>query len=128
MKPIKSTVVYSVPHWNFCNVDKFDVGAVPSKQVCQFCIKTRDGYHCALYNKPLFANGNKIQKLDRCCDATVGLDNEIDVVEAPQAPTVPPKDLMKQTIALYKKTVNDLLAQGYPRAMAEQAAEQLIFR
>ena len=42
------------------------------------------------------------------------------------APTIPPKDLMKQTIELYSKTVSDLVAQGYPRPMAEQAAKKYI--
>uniref|UniRef100_UPI001CF507FC hypothetical protein n=1 Tax=Hymenobacter terricola TaxID=2819236 RepID=UPI001CF507FC len=42
------------------------------------------------------------------------------------APAVSPEDLIKQTIELYSKTTNDLIAQGYPRAMAELAAKKFI--
>lgn len=123
MKTIKSTVAYKVPHWNFCNVDRFDIDATPSKQVCQFCIKTKDGYRCALYNQPLVSDGTQIQKVRQCCKATAGYESVIEHVEAP---TIPPKDLMKQTIELYSKTVNDLLGQGYPRQMAELAAKKYV--
>lgn len=124
MKTIKSTVTYKVPHWNFCNVDRFDIDATPSKQVCQFCIKTKAGHRCALYNQPLMFDGVQIKKLDKCCKATAGYES---VIEPAEAPTIPPKNLMKATIDLYKKNVKELVAQGYPRAMAEAAAEQLIF-
>ena len=33
---------------------------------------------------------------------------------------------MRQTIDLYNKTVNDLIAQGYPKQMAEMAAKKYI--
>ena len=124
MKTVKSTVSYKVPHWNFCNVDKFDIDATPSKQVCQFCIKERGGYRCALYNQPLMSNGNRINKVRECCRATAGFESVIE--EPPQAPTINPKDLIEQTIKLYSKTVNDLLSQGYPRQMAEAAAKKYI--
>lgn len=126
MKYIKSTVTYKVPGWNYCNVDRFDIDGTPSKQLCQFCIKSKEGHRCALYSQPLMSNGKDVKKLSQCCRATAGFESVIDA--PPEAPTVPPKDLMKQTIALYKKTVNELLSQGYPRQMAEQAAEQLIFK
>lgn len=123
MKTIKSTVSYKVPHWNYCNVDHFDIDATPSKQVCQFCIKTKDGYRCALYNQPLMFDGVQIKKHTACCRATAGYES---VIEPAEAPTIPPKDLMKQTIDLYNKTVNDLLSQGYPRQMAEMAAKKYV--
>lgn len=124
MKYIKSNVTYKVPHWNYCNVDRFDIDAAPSKQVCQFCIKERGGYRCALYNQPLMSDGTQINKVKQCCRATAGFES---VIEAPpEVPTIPPKDLMKQTIELYSKTVNDLITQGYPRAMAETAAKKFI--
>ena len=126
MKYIKSTVTYKVPGWNYCNVDRFDIDGTPSKQLCQFCIKSKDGHRCALYNQPLMSSGKDVKKLSQCCRATAGFESVIDA--PPEAPTIAPKDLMKQTIALYKKTVNELLSQGYPRQMAEQAAEQLIFK
>lgn len=123
MKTIKSTVTYKVPHWNLCNVDRFDIDATPSKQLCQFCVKDKDGHRCLLYNQSLSSNGGQVQKLPQCCKTTAGFAS---VIEPPEAPTLPPKDLMKQTIELYSKTVNDLITQGYPRQMAEQAAKQYI--
>lgn len=123
MKKIKSTVAYTVPHWQFCNVDRFDMDATPSKQVCQFCIKTKGGYRCALYDQPLLSDGAQIRKLDACCKATAGFKSFIEPAEVP---TIPPQTIIKQTIELYSKTVNDLLTQGYPRAMAEAAAKQYI--
>lgn len=121
MKYIKSTVSYRVPHWNNCNVDRFDIDATPSKQVCQFCIKERGGYRCALYNQQLMSDGTQIKKTDKCCKATAGYPS---VIEPEEAPTIPPKDLMKAAIELYNKTVNELLNQGYPRQIAEQVAKQ----
>jgi len=123
MKTIKSNVTYKVPHWNYCNVDHLDIDATPSKRVCQFCIKERSGYRCALYNQPLMSDGIQIRKLDKCCRATAGFAS---VIEPEEAPTIPPKDLMKQAIELYNKTVNDLLSQGYPRQMAEAAAKKYV--
>ena len=120
MKYIKSTVNYRVPNWNFCNVDRLDIDATPSKQVCQFCIKERSGHRCALYNQQLMSDGVQIKKLDKCCRATAGYES---VIESVEAPTIQPKDLMKATIELYNKTVNDLLNQGYPRQIAEQVAK-----
>ena len=50
----------------------------------------------------------------------------IDADVPPPAPTVSPKDIIKQTIDLYSKTINDLLGQGYPRNLAEQVAKQYL--
>lgn len=129
MKRIQSTVTYNVPHWNFCNVDRFDMDATPSKQVCQFCIKTKAGYRCALDNQSLMCDGVQIRKTEDCCKATAGYRSTIVADPAPAtaaAPTIQPKDLIKQTIELYSKTTNDLIAQGYPRAMAELAAKKFM--
>lgn len=123
MKTIKSNVTYRVPHWNFCNVDRFDMDATPSKQLCQFCIKTKNGYRCALYNESLASKEGAVAKTQGCCRATAGFAS---VIEPPAPPTINPLDLIKQTIDMYSKTVNDLINQGYPRAMAESAAKQYI--
>ena len=127
MKYIQSKVTYNVPHWNFCNVDRFDIDGTLSKQVCQFCIKTKQGHMCALYNEALSVQNNKIAKVRACCKATAGFESVIEPkAEAPAGPTIPPKDLMKQTIELYEKTTKDLVAQGYPHAMAAAAAKKYI--
>ena len=119
MKRIKSTVTYKVPHWNFCNVDRFDIDATPSDQVCQFCIKSKGSQRCALYDQPLMSDGVQIKKLPQCCKATAGFES---VIEPPEAPTIQPKDIIKHAIEIYTKTVKDLVAQGYPQQLAEQLA------
>lgn len=127
MKFIQSKVTYEVPHWNYCNVDVFDIDGTPSKQVCQFCIKTKQGHVCALYNEDLSVQGNKIAKVRACCKATAGFESIIQPkATAPAGPTISPKELIKQTIELYEKTTKDLVAQGYPQAMAAAAAKKYI--
>lgn len=77
-----------------------------------------------LYDESLMADHGQVCKTKQCCRATAGFES---VIEEPlQGPTIPPRDLMKQTIELYSKTVNDLIAQGYPRSMAETAAKKFI--
>lgn len=124
MKRIKSTVSYTVPSWNFCNSDNLTFSNEMTDKVCRFCVKDKAGAHCMLYDKPLAIKDGLIYKVRECCKATAGFESVID--EAPPAPTIPPKDIMKQTIELYSKTMNDLIAQGYPRPMAELAAKKYI--
>lgn len=75
-----------------------------------------------LYEQPLKSDGEFIDKVRACCKATAGFASSI--VEAPQAPTIEPRELIKQAIDLYAKTVNDLLKQGYPRQIAETVAKK----
>lgn len=77
-----------------------------------------------LYGTTLSVNGRMINKTKECCRATAGFASVID--EPPPAPTVPPKELIKQTIATYSKLVNDLMTQGYPKAMAETVAKKYL--
>ena len=121
---IQSKVTYTVPHWNFCNVDKFDIDGTPSKRVCQFCIKTKQGHVCALYNEALSVQGDRISKVRACCKATAGFESVIEPKAEATIPTIPPKDLMKQTIELYEKTVKDLMNQGYPQSIAAATAKK----
>ena len=120
MKKIKSTVTYTVPNWNFCNSDNLINGGELSKNVCRFCVKGR----CLLYDEQLTISGEFINKVRACCKATAGFASAID--EPAQAPTVPPRELMKQTIDLYNKTVKDLMAQGYPKQIADNVAKQYV--
>lgn len=124
MKKIKSTITYHVPHWNFCNSDNLLVGGDMSTHTCKFCIKTKAGVRCALYDEPLSTDGIYIHKVRECCKATAGYESTID--EAPAAPTIEPKEIVKHTIEQYDKTVDALLAQGYPKALAKQAARQML--
>lgn len=123
MKKIKSTVSYMVPNWNFCNSDNLINGGEVSNKTCRFCIKTKAGHRCMLYDEALSTNDGMISKVRECCRATAGFASVIDV---PQAPTISPKEIMKQTIELYSKTVNDLIAQGYPKAMADTIAKKYL--
>lgn len=123
MKRIKSTVSYTVPHWNFCNEDNLDFGAKLTGATCRFCVKGKSGHHCILHDKSLSVNNGLIQKVPACVDATAGFKSEIEPAEAP---TIDPKDLMKQTIDLYEKTVKDLMAQGYPQPIAAATAKKYV--
>lgn len=120
MKKLQSTVTYTVPNWNFCNSDNLINGGELSKNVCRFCVKG----HCLLYDEPLSISGQFISKVRACCEATAGRQSTID--EAPPGPTIQPKMLMKQTIELYTKTVNDLIAQGYPKQIADATAKRYV--
>lgn len=123
MKKIKSTVTYKVPHWNFCNEDAFDYGATAVKVTCRFCVKDKSGHHCLLYDKQLSVGNGLIKKLPACVDATAGFAS---VIEPAEVPTIDPKDLMKQTINMYEKTVKDLMNQGYPQPIAAATAKKHI--
>lgn len=122
MKRIQSQVTYTVPSWNFCNNDNLLPGGRLQNDTCRFCIKTKTGRHCVLYDQPLRTDGEFIDKARECCKATAGFASNI--VEAPPAPTIDPRELIKQVVDLYAKTVNDLLAQGYPRQIAETLAKK----
>lgn len=122
MKRIQSQVTYTVPNWNFCNNDNLLPGGHLQKDVCRFCVKDNAGHRCVLYDQPLKSDGEFIDKVRACCKATAGFASSI--AEAPQAPTIEPRELVKQTIDLYAKTVNDLLKQGYPRQIAETVAKK----
>ena len=124
MRKIKSTVTYTVPSWNYCNSDNLVNGGELTTNTCRFCVKTKTGHDCLLYNEALSVSDGYISKVRACCRATAGYPSAID--EAPPVPTIPPKQLMSQTIDLYSKTVSDLLGQGYPRALAEQVAKKYL--
>ena len=123
MRKVSSQVTYTVPNWNFCNNDNLLPGGRLQKDTCQFCVKTKSGgARCLLYNKSLCVDDEFIHKLRECCKATAGFTSTIDSTK--EVPTVGPLELMEQTINLYDKTVKDLMAQSYPRAIAEKVAKK----
>ena len=124
MRKVTSQITYKVPSWNFCNSDKLTIDAKVSKDTCRFCVKTKTGHTCLLYDKSLDVNDGLIHKVRECCKATAGYPSTIE--EAPQGPTIEPIEIMEHTINLYTKTVNELLAQRFPRSMAEAAAKKHI--
>lgn len=117
MRKISSTVTYKVPSWNFCNDD-----SLLQSGTCRFCIKEKAGHRCTLYDVQLVVRNGLIEKVPECCRATAGFASTID--EPPPAPTVNPKEIIKQAIDMYSKTVKSLVDQGYPQVMAETIAKK----
>lgn len=119
MKNVKLNMKVRIPSWNFCTLDEFTANGRYSKETCRFCQRTKGGYKCSLYDEVLAADPTFVHKCQRCIRVSAGFpDEEL------QAPSVDPALIMKETIKQYKKTVQQLLAQGYPQTMAENIAEQ----
>lgn len=122
MKKVTSTISYRVPDWNFCNVNKFDFDATMSKELCRFCVKTKDGPTCILYNEDLSVKGGMISKTRACCMASAGYSSTVN--SEPTVPVVKPKDIIKHTLETYLKTVESLVKDGYPRNLASTIAKK----
>lgn len=122
MKRIKTTITYKVPSWEYCNHEKM---FKPSKDTCRFCVPTGKNYTCALYNMPLSTVDNLlIEKTHQCVRATAGFGGPVeDVVPEPHI-SIDPSLIMKVAINGYTKVYKDLVNQGYPAALAEEAAKQ----
>ena len=123
MRKIKIDLQCRVPSWNFCNHDGHTPDDRYSKELCRFCIKTKQGYRCTLHEQWLTSDPTFVHKAPACIKATAGFAVTAD---EPTPNAIPPKTIIKQSIKNYKKTVNDLITQGYPRAIAEAAAEVYI--
>ena len=118
MRKIKLEVKLRVPSWNFCTLDDFTPNGRFSKDVCRFCVKTKNGYHCMLHDEGLAADHSFVHKCPKCIDVTAGFQLE----EEPVVPPVDPKVVIRETLTEYKKVVAQLMAQGYPPALAETLA------
>ena len=125
MKKLRVTVEHIVPHWNFCNCDNLDIGCEIKKPRCQFYCKTRGEHRCILYDESLHVEDELIYKTHSCRVATASGSGTVEE-RVEQRPQVEPKTLIKQTVELYSKTVNDLINQGYPRPIAEATAKKYI--
>lgn len=121
MRNIKLDMKVRVPSWDFCTLDDFTANGRFSKETCRFCVKTKNGHHCVLFDEDLAADTKFVHKAHRCIRVSAGYPDE-----APAALTVDPALLMRETIKQYKKTVAQLTAHGYPQSMAESVAEQHI--
>lgn len=113
----------SVPSWNFCNYDGFTHDNRYSKELCRFCQKTKDGHYCLLAEKRLMYDGKFVHKADVCIDLAAGFPTTISEPVA-----IDPKLMIRETLKIYNKTVADLLKQGYPRALAEKVATEMILQ
>lgn len=118
MKRVKTVVTYKVPDWEFCNCSSF---GKPTKDACRFCVKHGKGHVCVMHNMPLdMAEGILIKKDLACVRATAGFTSEVeDTVQ------VDPKTVLKMTLQEYRKTYKQLIAQGYPDAIADKLAQQM---
>ena len=118
MKRVKTTVNYKVPDWEFCNCSRL---GKPTKDMCRFCVKHGKGYVCVLHNMPLdMVEGILVKKDMACVRATAGFTSEVkDNIQ------VDPKTVMKLTLQEYRKAYKQLIAQGYPDAMADKLAQQM---
>lgn len=127
MRKIKQTINYTVPSWNFCNKDETQRDGRYSKELCKFCIKSKEGHYCLLYDEKLTTDPTFVHKTAGCINASAGFRTEVaEIQPTPNVPAIDPRFVIRETLKTYKKTVNDLMAQNYPRSMAEAAAEQYI--
>lgn len=120
MKYVTLTLTHAVSSSNFC--------MSASGKMCRFCEKLRGGRHyCSLYDEPLVGEGDSTEKCKACCKATAGFKTTVEERPDPVVtPTVDPKVVMKETIKIYTKNLNELLSQGYPRQLAEKLASQAV--
>lgn len=127
LKKVTTSITYRVPAWEFCNLNSHKIG-VPSSEKCRFCIKEKDYHRCALYNAVLNnENGAYVVKTADCKRAVAGFRSVVEyIAPEPVGPNVPPKQLMKQTIKEYVKYKKQLLAQGYPVAIADKFAQEYV--
>lgn len=120
MRKIKHDIAYRVPSWALCNLDTIADKPIQAA-TCRFCIKTKDGHKCVLHDTWLSTEGKLVNKAEVCKRATAGYAITADE-PVPTGPKVDPKQIITETLKEYKKTYNDLLSQGYPKAMAESIA------
>lgn len=118
------TLKCRVPSWNYCNCDGFTADQRFSKELCRFCVSTKEGHYCTLHDAQLKADKHFVHKVPACIEATAGFAITTD--EPVPEFIVDPKLIVRETIKNYNKTLADLLKQGYPRALAETIAMQYI--
>lgn len=123
MRKIKINVQCRVPSWNYCNLDVPTADQRYSKEKCRFCVSSKQGNYCSLYDSQLTSDIHFIHKNPQCIKATAGFAVSVD---EPTIAQVDPKLIIRETIKTYNKMLNDLLNQGYPRAMAETIATKYI--
>ena len=124
MRKIKQTITYTVPSWNFCTLDVFTANGRFSKETCRFCIKSKEGYKCALYDENLHSDPTFVHKCKRCVDASAGFA----AAELPDTVSVDPKTIIAETLKQYKRIKDDLLKQGFPATMADSLATQMMLK
>lgn len=122
MRKVKIDLQFKAPSWNFCNHDGPTSDGRYSKQLCRFCVSTKQGHYCSLHDEQLAADKTFVYKAKACIDATAGFATSVTPPPEPQAPTIDPKLLIRESIMQYQKTVSMFVAQGYPQQLAEKVA------
>ena len=123
MRKVKTQLQFRVPSWNYCTLDDFTANGRFSKETCRFCDKTKSGHHCLLFDKKLAADADFVYKTSACIDMTAG---DAVTIDEPTPVAIDPKLIVRETLKSYKKTVAQLVAQKYPRSLAETVAEKMI--
>lgn len=123
MRKIKLDVQCRVPSWNYCDIDTPTADMRFSKEKCRFCVATKRGNYCSLFDAQLTSDANFVHKTAQCIKATAGYAVSVD---EPTTPTVDPKLIIRETLKAYNKTLRDLMSEGYPRAMAETLATKYV--
>lgn len=124
MRKVKLEITAKVPSWHFCNLDKATGKLSVSKELCRFCHQTKTGYRCSLYDKWLTADRGLVDKTPQCIHDTIERSATIVEEDVPAMPQVDPKLIIRESLKAYIKTVNSLVAQGYPQSLAETIAEK----
>lgn len=125
MKKIKTVVTYRVPEWDMCN--HIGPGGEPSKDTCRFCVKTKSGHTCAIYNETLSSNGIEIMKTNKCIKATaMSKDTVEDDVTQDLGAAV--RIVKKDAIDSYHKIYTQLIKEGLSESAADKLARQLIMK
>ena len=119
MRKINVDLQCSVPSWHFCNLDGFTADGRYSKETCRFCISTKQGHRCLLYDTSLTVDSHFVHKTAECIEAAAS-----GKATAHDASAVSPKLIANEAIKEYTKLVASLTKQGYPRSLAEKIAIQ----
>lgn len=122
MRKIKVEIKCRVPSWNYCTLDGFTANGRFSKELCSFCVKDKNGYHCMLHDEGLAADKYFVHKCPKCINVTAGFPLD----EEPELPPVDPKVIIRETLKNYKQTVKQLMDQGYPASLAETLATKYV--
>ena len=124
MRKLKLSVVAKMPSWHFCNCDKTTLNLKISSELCKFCAKEKNTYRCTLYDCYLSADRGLVNKCPGCIDNTHNGTATVIEEGLQDTPKIAPQQIAEAAIDGYMKTLNDLLAQGYPRNLAEAAAKK----
>ena len=119
MRKIKIELQCKVPSWNYCDIDTPTANHRFSKEKCRFCVTTKQGSYCNLFDAKLISDANFVHKVPQCIKATAGYAISVD---EPTIPQVDPKTFVTTTIKAYEKLIADLTKAGYTRAVAKEVA------